>query len=310
MPGTIYGIRRGVGGAFGTTSDSVTATLLIEMDSATAGPLEVVNTVGVPAQGSYYYGLFPGDSNYSLILNSATAKQDPKAPRFWEVELTYESIPSNGGDSQTPSVDPSVPEHRDNPLARPAEWTQGFRLVRRVVDYGYDPDDLSSIDSTYAAITNSARTRFTDPPLEADFPIVTWTIVKNVSLAVKYYIETTSLLLGCLNQNEVQLGGINCQPGFLKMLPVSFRSMRERNLLFAQATFILEHDPQGWIRSVLDSGAWDASGRGPDGYQYVSGKAKNLDGNGSFLAPNATPVFLNFRTDIACDLSPLAPYWY
>jgi hypothetical protein len=261
-------------GSFGTTSDSITIVALVRMDDPHDGALQAINTPGIPAQGSYYD--WQNEVRFDLILNSASAKQDTKAPRYWEIELTYESIPSNssGGDQGTPGIDPSFPEQRENPLARPAEVTQSYRMEQRVADKCFDystggmsgllvPVADDAIDNptsrTYKAVVNSAKERFTDPPLMEDYEIQTWSIVKNISLSDKISIEAAGYA-GAVNQDSFTLDGVEFKVCEGKLLGITFQRIRERSILYYRASFALERNPETWIRSVLDRGPRDKNG--------------------------------------------------
>lgn len=309
MAGTFLGARRGMSGSFGTTSDSITIVALVRMDDAHDGAIQAINTPGIPAQGSYYD--WQNEVRYDLILNSANAKQDEQAPRYWEIELIYESIPSNsdGSGGGSPGIDPSIPEHRDNPLARPAEVTQGYRMERRVVDSAYDKDNLTS-DAFTVAVVNSAKERFTDPPLEEDFPIKTWNIVKNISFSDKLYLESSGYTDGVLNTDTVIIDGVYSGATYLRLLPITFRRIRERNTLYYQATFSLERNERTWFRKVLDRGPRDLQKKSPTSPDVYSGHPDNLDGSGTFLAAGTDPVFLEFRTWKALPFNAISSLWY
>lgn len=323
MAGTFLGARRGMSGSFGTTSDSITIVALVRMDDPHDGALQAINTPGIPAQGSYYD--WQNEVRFDLILNSANAKQDPKAPRYWEIELTYESIPSNsdGGNGGMPGIDPAIPEHRENPLARPAEVTQGFRVEQRVADKCFDytfgsmaglktPVADDAIDDatarTYKAVTNSAKERYTDPPLMEDFEIQTWSIVKNISPSDKVAIESGGYA-GSLNQDEFTIDGVTFKIAEGRLLGITFRRIRERNTLYYQASFTLERNPETWLRSIMDRGPRDKNGASPTGADFNTGGAWNLDNSGLFLAANATPQFNYYRTKRFRPFNNLQNFW-
>lgn len=147
-----------------------------------AGPLSVVDIIGLPRAGDIYIGK-NGETDIGAWCRSANAKQDGDDPRFWTVEYKYSSEASDSEDPATEASSGSSSSSggtpRDPLLRAPTiRWGKMSytRAEAKALGFRLDAEGVPIFDTVTPA--TSAGEPY-DPPLEREVTVLTLTITIN-----------------------------------------------------------------------------------------------------------------------------------
>jgi len=310
MANYVKGVERGRSGVVSIDSDSETLVAVVIADNRYYSPTQIAYTPGLPTVGGWFD--FLGYVRIDLILESIDCVQDERNPFVWRCTLTYNSKPS--GDQSNP--DPGNPAYRENPLLKPVDLQIGSRSINRVVDTAFAvagalstiTDDMSE-DNQFICVRNSAKQKFTDPPLEEELHIRTYNFTKNVAISDQLYIEE-QYSDDCINTDAVTIAGRLCEVATLRMPPPRFQIARGGPQgSYWVGSFEVHYKRGTWIREILDRGSLDKDGKPWTGAAIYGNEMHNLDGEGFFKAANTDPESIYVRTLRSRPFSPLLQYW-
>jgi len=221
-----------------------------------------------------YWAAHPSDGDYFVKRKSVA----PVGPFDWDVTCVYEYI--------------------ENPLLQPYSVQFIPQGTMEAIDKAVDDAELC----------NSSKEPF-DPPIQEEFYDFAITIQRNEAA---FNIATANPYLNAVNGDVFSFYGRNSQlysfaAGQVRCKSIQATEQRHGPAWYwqVQYEFVVRND--GWLRRILDQGF-----RRLESNEYVQiadadgnplTQPAKLDGSGGVLAPNGTPVYLEFQTKKAMAFS-------
>lgn len=239
-------------------------------DDQHTGAAEVVFAAGIPDYLTPYYTPTLSD-NYALVVGKQSKQGSYR--KHWVVEVKY-------------STDLTQLSRTDNPLDAPAEIGWSFASTTVVVEK----------DRNGNAIVNSAKQPI-NPPLTRE----RYALVLNYSANRPTYDPIQALdFMDTVNDSSFY----GASAGQCRL--TKWNAVRKVGNIDGTVDYYWVHDieihflPNGWAEELQDRGPLElVSGKlkePPAGETsgLVSAEPRLLDGNGRFLDPGETPVYLSF----------------
>ena len=242
------------------------------------GPNTAATAVGMKYGDAYAPPNNPNEADNFAYCDSVTVDSVGDDGIEWIITCGYgwyDALTAGGGKEQ-------------NPLAMPIEVSWSLR----------DHEAVLEVDQNGKAVLNTAGDPF-DPPVTIDDPRLVMTVVRNEPIFTLFYVLRYRNAI-----NSDPFAGFD--PFYSKVLNVQSRSQFHQEVgWYYQTTYEFEfispkvnETGQGFRKLVLNQGMRQMSASGKPVHILLKGVPVNapmlLDNNGKLLAPNATPVFLDF----------------
>lgn len=220
------------------TKASFTRKFLVETDSHSTGPLEVLAAVGVPRPYQLY--VFGAEAHLLSRVVDRSAKRLAPNSLFWEVQAKYETAENE------------EEEEPENPLLEPAEIGLTFENDQEVVHFRYEGESLAG--GPTEGIRNSAGEMFNPLPVK-DVARPVLTITRNEDIAAP--VAATAVAYVNAVSNDAFWGA---GAGTARMIAIDVkREFKEiddegTKIAYLKVTYKIMFKQEGWDLHLLDHG--------------------------------------------------------